>query len=201
MPEKLEMIAEIRQGVAFRSKVEHDPKGEIIVVQAKDLGGNGKVRLDNAVRVSEVKFRPEHRLRGGDVLLQARGVNYPAALVAADLGEAIAAAPLYVIRPKAARLDPEYLVLFLSNPVIQSRLRSRAAGTYVPQLPRAEIDRTRIHLPPLDDQRRLVELGRLASRERQLTDVLIERRIEILWAAMKNAADEKTQRRDNAPGP
>ena len=194
-------IADIRQGLAFRSKVEHQPAGSIRVVQAKNLGEDGRVELGDIVRVSAVKFSPEQRLRSGDVLLQARGVNYPAALVAADLGEAVAAAPLYVIRPKVEQLDAEYLVLYLTYPVVQARLRSRATGTYVPQLPRAEIDGIRIHLPSLDDQRRLVALGRLAYRERQLTGVLIERRNEILWAAMKEAADEKTQGRGNAPGP
>jgi hypothetical protein len=93
--------------------------------------------------VSELKFKPEQRLQGGDVLLQARGVNYPAALVDDELGKAVAAPPLCVVRSNSDELDPAYLVAFLSNPVTQAHLRSRASGTSA-QRP----VRSRLRTPP-----------------------------------------------------
>lgn len=201
MPARLKDIAEIRQGLAFRSKLEHDPKGTSRVIQAKDLGGDGRVDLAAVFRLSAVRFKADQQLRPGDVLLQARGVNYPAARLDEDAGAAVAAAPLYVLRVRTDQADPAYLVVYLSNPHTQAQLRSRATGTYVPQLARVEIEDLEIPLPSLADQRRLVGLASLAARERKLADRLEELRSQVLWGLMQGTAERKTQGRANAPGP
>ena len=198
---KMRDIAEIRLGVALRSKVEHDPAGRYQVVQAKDIVDDCRLNLGGIFRVSMLRFKPAQRLRTGDVLLQTRGVRYPVALVNGDLEEAVAAAPLYVIRPKPNAIDPGYLVGFLSNPLTQHRMRQRATGTYVPQIARAELENFEIPVPPLGEQRRLADLARLIHREQKLAMSLADRRSELLWTVMKEAAKEKTQGRANAPGP
>lgn len=197
---RLKEIAEIRQGLAFRSKLEHEPQGTTRVVQAKDLGADGLVDLDAAYSLSAVRFKADQKLRVGDVLLQARGVNYPAARLDEDAGATVAAAPLYVLRVRSDQADPAYLVVFLSNPITQTQLRSRATGTYVPQLARAEIEDLEVPLPSLADQRQLVELSSLVMRERKLSHRLEELRSQVLWSLMRQAAEWKTQGRANAPG-
>ena len=194
-------IAEIRQGLALRSRVEHDPAGEVKLVQAKDLTDDGRVDMAGTYRVSGLRFKPAQRLQVGDVLLQTRGIRYPAAVANTNLGEAVAAAPLYVIRPKREMLDAIYLVEFLNNLLTQARLRQRATGTYVPQIPRTEIENIEIPVPPLDAQWRLAEMGRLIRRESDLVSQLAQRRAKALWAMMRQAAGEKTQGRSIAPGP
>jgi hypothetical protein len=193
-------IAEIRLGVALRSRIEHDPAGQVRVVQSKDITKDGRLDAHGVYRVRAPKFKSSHRLRAGDVLLQPRGVRYPAAVVDADFERAITAAPLYVIRRWSEAIDPVYLVQFLNNPMTQARLRRRATGTYVPQLARAEIEDLEIPLPSLDDQRRLVELASLIRREREVAGRLAELRSQALWGLMQRAAEEKTQGRTNAPG-
>ena len=194
-------ISDIRLGVAFRSRLEHDPGGDISVVQAKDINDDGGLDLAGVFRVAQFRFNPAQRLRPGDVLLQTRGLRYRATFVDIDLQAAVAAAPLYVIRPTPGVIDPGYLVQFLNSPLTQLRMRQRATGTYVPQLPRAEIHNLEIPLPPMAEQQQLVELGQLIHHERKLAEELADRRSKALWAMMWRAAEKRTQRRGNASGP
>jgi hypothetical protein len=186
---KLIDIAAIRQGVAFRSKLEHDPDGKISVVQAKDIGADVRLDLKNVARLKDLGFSARHRLALGDVVIQARGVNYPVALVEADLGEAIAAAPLYVIRCNDDRTSAAYLAQYLAHPATQSQLRLQATGTYVPQLSRAAINEIEILLPPPDEQYQFIELMLLVKRERELSNRLSDLRLKELWARLTHGTD------------
>ena len=198
MLRKLKDVAEIRQGLAFRSKVVHEPQGTVLVIQAKDLGDDGRIAPTNAARLSAVRFKPEQKLRFGDILLQARGVTYPVAMVDRDPGEAVAAAPLYVIRTNIDVLYPGFLFQFLANPVTQSLLRNRATGTYVPQLSRAEIRDLEIPVPSRAAQRRFAELAFLLRSERDLANRLLDRRLEVMWALMRQTRHDSRDG-DEAP--
>ena len=71
-------IAEISHGYSFRGRIEADPNGDVLVIQAKDMGGDGVVDFSQAIRKSDVPIRSSLLLRAGDVLLQPRGVTYRA---------------------------------------------------------------------------------------------------------------------------
>ena len=113
---RLADLAEIRHGFSTRSKLQPSPKGALPVVQAKDLNNSGGIEVDTVFRVDDLRARPAHFLRVDDVVVQARGERYPAAVVPPALEDAVAASPLVVIRPDLDRLNSAYLVQFLNLP-------------------------------------------------------------------------------------
>lgn len=163
-------VTTITPGYAFRSRVDNEPEGTVIVVQARDLGADGTVILDDAARVAELPVKTA--LAPGDVIFQPRGGRFTAAVFGGAPLPAVAAAPLYQIRPDPSRLLPEFLVAALMSSTIQSVLRQAAVGTHVPQVPRQALEELAIELPDLLTQAKLADLARLMRQERELSDRL-----------------------------
>ena len=172
------------------------------MIQARDLGADGHVQIETAVRLRSLPSTVRGGLlRATDILLQPRGTRFPVAMfdAPADLS-AVAAAPLWVLHADPTRVVPEFLLAVLMSATAQAMLRQAAVGTYVPQVPRQAIETLPIELPDLDSQIRLAELGRLERRERELTDRLHEARGRLFDLAVMEAA-KKARKRANASGP
>lgn len=184
-------IAEISHGHSFRGRIEADPEGDVLVVQAKDLTEDGAVDFSQAIRKSDVPMRSSFLLHPGDVLFQPRGVTYRAALVAELAWPAIAAAPVYVIRPDPASVRATFLVSFLNDPRTQALLRQSATGTHVPQVSRGALESLEIPLPPLTDQEAMGELARLLIRKKRIQDTLNTHMLALLRALAADRAGER----------
>jgi hypothetical protein len=199
---RIDELVEVYPGVPFRQRLQADPSGKYSVVQARDLGADGRVQLGSAVRQQSLA-KPARGgfLQPGDVLVQPRGTRFPVALLDAPGATlAVAAAPLWVLRADKARVVPEFLVAVLISAAAQSILRQAAVGTYVPQVPRDAIEGLRIELPDLPSQMTLVHLARLERRERELVDRLREARGRLFDLAVSETA-KKARKRANASGP
>jgi hypothetical protein len=155
----LREIADIQPGLPFRSRIESEMGAEFIVVRPRDLGDDGRVSLQGAARVASLPVPAlwSAFLEPGDVLLHPRGPCFPAAWFDAAELPAVAAAPLYRLRPDSAHVVPEFLVALLMSRATQAKLRQSAVGTRVPQVPRQAIETLRVELPDLSSQIRLVE--------------------------------------------
>ena len=173
--------------------------GEHAVIQARDLGADGRVQLEFAARLRSLP--PSGRdafLRTGDILFQPRGTRFPVGMFDAPAGlSAVAAAPLLILRGDPARIAPEFLLVVLTSAAIQAILRQAAVGTYVPQVPRQAIESLRIELPDLPSQIRLADLARLERRERELMGHLRDARARLFDLAVKETT-KKARKRTNA---
>lgn len=163
---QLKSIANVQMGYSFRSRLEHDPDGDVAVIQMKDLDDANAVRVAGALRLVDPGLPRSHFLEPGDILFRSRGRNNHAALVPDGLGTAILAAPL--LRVRSTRALPEYLCWFLNAPSTQGALASRAAGTSVPMVSLQTLAELDVPLPSLDTQRAIARAGALAHREERL---------------------------------
>jgi hypothetical protein len=195
----LSEVVEILPGVPFRTRIESEKNGACIVVQARDLAGNGTVDLAGAARIAAPPSSKRGLLRPGDVVLQPRGNRYSVGKVEEVEGPAVAAAPLYILRGRARAIDPDFLVAFLEAASTQSALRQDAVGTHVPQIPRQALEALHIELPELSSQIRLADLARLERREIELMDRLRAARGRLFDLALREIA-KKSRKRANAPG-
>lgn len=196
---KLADLADITPGLPFRSRIENETQGAFVVVQPRDLKGDGQIDVAGAARVRRLPPPQRGFLEPGDVVMQPRGTRFSVGqFETADL-PAVAAAPLFILRPDRAQVVPEFLVAVLMSPASQTILRQSAVGTYVPQIPRQAIENLAFELPDLSSQMRLVELARLARREIELMDRLRDERGRLFNLAVKEAA-KKIRRRANASG-
>ena len=132
---KLGQVASIRMGYPFRSRLEHDATGAIAVVQMKDIDDASLLHVEDAVRVDLPDFNEHHLIRRGDLVFRSRGRTNSVALVSADVGPAVLAAPMLLIRP--IEVLPAYLLWYINLPAVQATLAAqegsaRAVGDFSP---------------------------------------------------------------------
>lgn len=193
----LALLAHIRIGYPFRTRLEPDPGGNVSVVQVKDLSG-GVLRLpelDSLTTVHLQNCNPDHLLHDGDVLVRSRGLSCDATLVLKAARPLVAAAPILVVSPlkelreaqaEAVRqhpdwnrfpvpaLNPAYAHWFLNDPGTQALLATLRDGTSTPKLDKAKLAQLPVTLAVGPVQDLIVEAAALATKELTLQQQLLE---------------------------
>lgn len=190
MKTTLATIAEVRMGYSFRSRLETHAEGDVAVIQMKDIDDANLLHPERLVRVQMPDLKDRHLVQAGDLLFRSRGVTNSAALVGGSLGRAVLAAPMLLIRPQTEVVEPAYLQWFINHPSTQATLAGHAAGTAVKMIGKGVLDHLKVVLPPLEKQRRIVEVAQLASREATLLEELRGRRKALLEGILLRSAEE-----------
>lgn len=163
---KIGDIADVRMGYPFRSRLEHDPAGDVVVIQMKDIDDTNLLHVENAIKVSLPEGKGHHLIHEGDLVFRSRGRSNSVALVAADIGEAVLAAPMLLIRPR--KVLPGYLHWFINFPTTQAGLAALAEGTSVRMISKDALLELEVPMPSMARQHRIVEMASLAQREQAL---------------------------------
>ncbi|WP_301100374.1 restriction endonuclease subunit S [Propionivibrio sp.] len=196
---ELGQVASIRMGYPFRSRLEHDAAGAIAVVQMKDIDDASLLHLEDAVRVNMPDFNEHHLIRQGDLVFRSRGRTNSVALISEDMGPAVLAAPMLLIRP--VDVLPAYLLWYINLPAIQAALAAQAEGTAVRMISKAALEQLEIVIPPLATQRRIVEIGQLASLEARIASELIDRRKALVDGILMRKAQDAAARTGKPSAP
>jgi restriction endonuclease S subunit len=184
MRKKLGELVEIRPGYHFRGRIKNDPRGDLVVVQAKDLVET--LELESSFRISMQNSIPKHYfLRESDVLLINRGDRNRAALMRSFTIPVVCSSTLYILRTIGPELLPAFLVTFLNLPTTQSALRSATTGPTTPLLNRDRLNDVVVPLPDVRTQTVLAEIDSLLVCERQLSTQLSAQR-HLLLAGLIN---------------
>jgi hypothetical protein len=163
---QLSDLAEVQMGYAFRSRLEHDPQGDVAVIQMKDIDDEHLLHAQEALRITLPRGKTHHLLQAGDLLFRSRGRSNGAALVGAGIGPAVLAAPMLLIRPQ--RVLPAYLGWYLNAPTTQNQLTAMAEGTSVRMISAEALKALEIPVPPPELQQHIVQVADLAAREQHL---------------------------------
>jgi hypothetical protein len=159
-------VADIQMGYSFRSRLEPDPTGDVLVIQMKDVDDANLLHPERATRVRLAAVKPRHLLRAGDIVFRSRGRTYGAALVQEGIGTAVLAGPMLLIRPQS--LLPAYLCWLLNSPAVQASLMSLAAGTAVRMVSVETLKALDIPVPDAETQQRICHVASLAAQEERL---------------------------------
>lgn len=154
-------------GYPFRSRLEHSPEGTTAVIQMKDIDEANQVRIEQAFRVGLDDVREQHLLKPGDLVFKSRGVTNAAAIVKRDVGPAVLAAPMLLIRPNKSVL-PAYLYWYINLPTTQAALAAQAEGTSVRMISKARLENLDVPIPSLQKQQVITAVAQLAEREQWL---------------------------------
>ena len=173
----LNAVAEIRQGYPFRGSIPETPGGSVRVIQMKDVTRTGLRDCDPLV-ATELHGRKEPDwLRNQDLLFVARGTSNYAVLVTDPSPRTVCSPHLYVIRVKQTeRLLPGFLVWQLNQQPAQRYLHQSAEGSHQLSIRRSVLELVEIQIPPLEQQRSVIELERTAAAERRALQALIQNR-------------------------
>lgn len=188
-------VAELRTGYPFRSRVETVLNGGCRLVQMKDVDVVGGLRETEFVHVEPPPNFESHVLHYGDVLMAGRGARNHAVTFVAESDNTIAAANLFVLRPRGSTL-PDYMTWFLNLPATQARLRAKRAGSSVLFVPLTELGDLEIPVPSLETQNRIVEIYKLSLQEVELLARIQTRRRTLVDAMLHEAV-----RRESASAP
>ncbi len=162
----LGQLADVQMGYPFRSRLEHDPQGNVAVIQMKDIDDANLLRVGDAVRVALPSGKAHHLLRAGDLLFRSRGRSNGAAQVLEGVGPAVLAAPMLLIRPHG--VFPAYLCWYINAPATQAQLAALAEGTSVRMISAEALKALEVPLPSLATQQRIVQAAALAEQEQTL---------------------------------
>jgi hypothetical protein len=184
----LKQLADIKMGYAFRSRLEHDPHGTVAVIQMKDIDDENVVHGEVATRVTLPTGTGHHRLRAGDLLFRSRGRTNSVALVPDGLDDAVLAAPMLRIRPRAVR--PDYLYWYLNAPATQAQLAALSEGTSVRMISAETLKMLDVPVPDGSVQQRIAQLASLAEREHRLHLAVASRRERLAQHLLMTFAHE-----------
>jgi hypothetical protein len=159
-------LAEVQMGYPFRSRLEHDPEGDVTVIQMKDIDDANLLHAEEAIRVALPKGKTHHLLRAGDLLFRSRGRSNGAAQVLDGISPAVLAAPMLLIRPH--KVLPAYLCWYINTPTTQAQLATQAEGTSVRMISAEALKSLEVPLPSLATQRSIVQAAALAEQEQTL---------------------------------
>jgi hypothetical protein len=184
----------IRAGHPFRGTIDDVPGGSVRAVQMKDMDPLEGIRWNSVIRTELAGRRRADWLLSDDVLFVSRGSRFYAACVDATPGAAVCGPHLFHLRIKPGTdLIPAFLAWQINQPPFQRALKRSAEGSSQLSVRRPVLEGLPIGIPPAADQRRIVELARLARRERQLHERLIRNRdllFESIAESLTDAGDD-----------
>jgi hypothetical protein len=178
---KLQNVADVQLGITLRGAdaARHVQGGSHQLLRIGDLSEDGDLRITSQNLILLNQVNADHfGLRGGDVLLAARGTRMTAAVFKGGF-TAVAGSQFCVIRVKQAIL-PAYLHWFLNLPETQEKLASGARGTYVKSLPASILRELTIPVLPLPKQKMIAELHELRLSEKRLVAKLVDLRARVV---------------------
>lgn len=179
---KLQDIATILTGVFAKTS----PNPNTLYLQQSDFDGNGE--LHKATHPTIAVDSPKHLLAAGDLLLASKGNNNICVVVPKLEQQSVASPSFLVIRlhDKSAIL-PEFVAWYLNLPTIQNTLAAQARGTSIMSISKAALGELEIPIPPIDKQKKYIELSKLQKRERELYKAIAEKRKQLLeYKMIKN---------------
>ena len=164
------VLYSISSGFSFRTRIENDENGDLLVVQLKDLREGYSAIGDNLTRVSSALVGRHYTLEKGDILFIAKGSNNYALEFDFNLSNVIASSAFFVLRPDTATIAPAYLAWYLNQADAQRYLKQNTAGTYIPNINMGTVENMSIQIPSMETQMKIVAIDRLRKRERLLQE-------------------------------
>lgn len=186
-------VVSVRAGYPFRGSIGEVLEGPVRAVQMKDMDPIDGVRWEGVIRTQLGGRGQAEWLLAGDLLFVSRGTRfYAACLDTPPPGPAVCSQHLFHLRVRAGReVLPAFLAWQINQPPFQRELHRAAEGSAQLSVRRPVLESLPLGIPSIADQQRIVELARLARRERQLHSLLIrnrERVFESIAEALHSAS-------------
>lgn len=202
-------IANLRTGFTFREKIEELPPGagNAHVAQIKDLRearttSNSITLLASKLPLIDWTGKSNAFVKPEAVLLPCRGSRggyFQASCLASDDNSSlpvVASSQLLILTPEPGVL-PEFLCWSLNRPSIQYWLSegSGSQGSGIVMLTAKLVGELKLEVPPIDTQRKILDLNQLWEREQLLTQALLENRKAMLHGMFQQLLKEKNNGR------
>jgi len=186
----LKQIAQIRAGYPFRGKLKEVSTGNLSVLQLSDITDSFFIDLASAARTEQAEIKEQYLIQPGDIIFRSRGQTNTAAIVPAISQDTVSAAPLIQIRVTSPEVTPEYICWFINQPNAQAYLNRNAKGTSVRMIGRDALENLPITIPPLEKQREITAIAKLADLEQRLMAKLAQKKKTLISGILTQVASE-----------
>lgn len=190
MKRQLGQLADVSVGHSFRTRMEQEPAGDMLVVQMKDLSQENRLVPTQLIRITAGKISPRQLLKKDDILFRARGLTNTAVHIDQDIDTAVVAAPLLRIRVSDQSISSAYLAWWINQPKAQAYMAREGRGSTQRMISIPVLRGLCVEVPPIEKQRRIVELANLAGEEQKLLHSLMEKRAKYVEGILMQAASE-----------
>ncbi len=183
-------LAEVQTGYPFRSKVEHDPKGDIRVIQGKDIDPHLRFDVAKLTRIRlKGSARPENKfIQRDDVIFMTRSEKPYAVHVADEMPPTVVQNSFNTLRLLSTRdMLPEFLAMILNQSLMEARIAAHIKRATIPYIRVQDLRGVMVPVPPLSRQHSLVSLEQTLIRERQLHRELEFARLQQLDSLIFNS--------------
>lgn len=170
-------MADIRTGYSFRSKLEQDLNGNVLVVQLKELSEKNTIDLSTAVKINMQELSENYILKKDDLVFRSRGLDMTAAIMTEETDNAILSAPFQRIRiNNVEQILAEYLLWYINSKEAQAYFAMNKTGTSVSMVSTAVLADLPVTIPPIDMQKKIIEINKLSVKEIELQEELIKKK-------------------------
>ncbi len=183
--ESLGGLASISAGYPFRGKIDALPKGKVAVIQMRNVDADSGINWADLSRIELPRTSTKAYLRPGDVILSTRGGRNVAYHIDDRREQVVCSPHFFVIRAEQQTILPEFLVWQLNQRPAQEHFAAGATGSYILNLKREVVESLELAIPPLSEQRSLVEFDKAMKSERAILTQLIENRTLEMTAIAK----------------
>lgn len=184
---KLKDIAQIQAGYSFREGIKPIRTGSFQVIQIKDIGRNGDILADDLTRTDADNIKPEHFVRQGDVLFTTRGTNRRAAFVTEEMPETVFVAQILSLRNIRPDISPAYLAWYINQQPAQDYFGMTSSGSYIQNIKIDVFAELEVRIPPLETQKRILEIHTLRLREIELVEEIQAKRNQVIEQTLMKA--------------
>ncbi len=187
-------IATIRNGYAFRGRIEPNDEGDTRVIQASDLTLDTELNADTLACVQLGKKVQRYNLNNNDIVFTARGLRQVAYR---PIRQAVTGKPiittfgLLVISPNELKASSDYLHWVLNTVQVQQRLQSMKEGTSISFISEKNFGSVEIPLPTLEQQEKITQLIALHKHREHVRQQLAETDKKITHTAAWSLATEQ----------
>ena len=172
-------IAEIKTGLVLNRKkadISKQSKFYYSVVSLKSF--NEDANYDNTFAdefISNEQIKEDYQVKQGDILLRLREPNF-AVYIDKDYENLIYPSLMVRVKLHDNRFDKHFIAHYLNSNIVKKALASEVSGTTIPMINVANVNEIKIPFINIDKQKKIVEYLKLAYKENELLQNLINQK-------------------------
>lgn len=175
MQTKLKYIADIQYGPYEKAS----DNGELMYLLASHFDEDGRLTMFNDSYLDVNSRNEKFILQKDDVILAAKGQRMFAWPYKEEYGKCIPSSLFYIIRINLKEAIGEYVAYYLNSEKVQYEIKNMATGGSMPSIPKKELMELEIYMPPLSEQKRIVEVANVLDKDIELTQQLLQEKITL----------------------
>lgn len=183
MKQRIIDLCKLSNGANIRKMPDNEQNGDIYVIQYKNIDfENELLDVKNLAKVStnDLKIDPEDFLSSGDMVFTGNGNKNKAILIPGNLDLPIIATHHFTVISRVNKSDiiPEYLALFINQSGKFFNMASQ--GSVQRNISKENLSTLEVSVPSLELQRTAATIQKLITKEKKITQQLIDSRQRLM---------------------